>query len=343
MSDSKLVLHAGPHKTGSTYLQYRLTKARGALQEQNWEYPKYGILQFNQQRVYAWLAGDTATAGDVDEASFKELLANHARLILSSEDFVNLPRSTLLKLKALLKGFEIQIVLYVRTPVDLWPSHWQELIRHGRDITLLEYLGAQAGWNNIMPAGAMNPYAQAIKFANVFGKESLRIFCYDNMMREGADIFAHFWSNILGLQAPVPYEPPKTINPSQPADKIEMLRNLNQLYIERHRAPAQMKVLKAYQKAQAEVDALPHYDAFKKGFAEHAATVTLSSNQEIFRNRERMLMNNFKMRIENKASEDVLFQQESFERKFSFGERYWVDRFGFRTFVEQIFDKLQFP
>lgn len=340
MNDKTLVFHAGPHKTGSTYLQYRLLRARGALAEQSWEYPDYGIKQYNHQHVYSWLLGNTAEAGEVTETSFRELISSHSRLILSSEDFIYLPQKTLLKLKSLLDGVSVQVVLYIRNPVDLWPSHWQELVRHGRYSTLLEYIGAHAGWTDALETGIMNPLVQARKFSSVFGPDAIRMFCYENLTDQRQDLFEHFWTKILGIDAPPPFEAPKSINASQSTDKTEMLRCLNEIYWDRYKSKPMTKILAAYQKQQKTFEALPEYEEFKRALQEHATMITLNSNQEIFRVRERMLLNNFGKRIENKAAETKLFDRDSFERKIPYAQRYWIDRVGLRPFVETVFERL---
>jgi hypothetical protein len=328
-----IVLHVGPHKTGSTYLQYRLHRARPALAAQGWEYPDYGIIQFSQQRLYFWLAGNLANAGGVTTDTFQALLAKHSQLILSSEDFIYLSGESLQKLRSLLDGFQIRVILYVRSPVDLWPSHWQELIRHGWDVTLLEYIAAHAGWTSTFATEIMDPFVQAKKFNSVFGTDAVRIFCYDNILEDGGDIFEHFWTKILRLRAPVPYEKSSVVHPSQPIETIEMLRCLNEHYIERFKTGPGSTITAAYYNKGRTIEAMPQYEDFKKMLERHSSTITLSSNQEIFRIREQRLLRNCRTQIENKAEENKLFKKPLFTRKVPFMDRYWLDRFGLRSFI----------
>ena len=272
----------------------------------------------------------------MNSTSFLELLSRHDRLILSSEDFIYLTRQNLQALAACLEGFTVQVVLYIRTPVDLWPSHWQELVRHGRDLTLLEYVSAHAGWTSALESAIMDPLVQANKFADIFGKDSLRMFCYENIMDAGRDLFAHFWTDILRIGSPAPFEESRTINPSQPADKIEMLRCLNELYAGQTNARPGTKILSAYQKKQAAIEALPRYEAFRRELEARSTLLKLNSGQEFFRVRESRLLMKFGDRVENAAAPNKLFARPQFERKIPYMARYWINKFGYLDFVRDI-------
>lgn len=331
-----MVLHVGPHKTGSTYLQNRLLKNRETLLSHGWTYPDLGLRQFAQHRIYHWLQGHQAAAGDVTESAFVEMLCAAPELILSSEDFVYLPAERLRRLKSLLPDRDVHVVFFIRTPVDLWPSHWQELVRHGRDDTLLEYLGSFGGWTKVFEPASMNPVAQLTKFADVFGRESLRLICYDNIVQDGGDIFDMFWTHILGLAGSAPPGDARIIHPSQPLHMIEMLRSLNQIYRERSGKSPGDRILAPYQKQRKTIEASAAYDGFKAGFVEHAGTLRLSSRQEAIRVQDRRLMTQFGDLIINKASPDKLYTKDVFERTIPYAHRYWTDRYGFGSYVDMI-------
>jgi hypothetical protein len=335
-----LVLHVGPHKTGSTYLQHRLLNNRAILASHGWDYPEFGLTQFAQHRIYQWLMGNAAAAGDVTEAGVVDMLSRSDRIILSSEDFVYLPADRLRRLHALMPDMDVQIVYFVRSSVYLWPSHWQELVRWGRDDTLLEYLGSFAGWTKTFEASSMNPIVHLTKFADIFGKHALRLICYDNIAQDDGDIFDFFWTHVLGLSDVTPPGSARIIHPSQPLHMIEMLRSLNQLYRERKKASPGDRILATYQKKQKIIEATPAYDEFKAGFIKHAGEVRLSSRQEAVRSQEDRLMSLYGDRIMNKVSPDRLFVKEVFERTLPYAHRYWTDRFGFSAYVSSVLDGL---
>lgn len=340
MTDKTIILHCGPHKTGSTYLQYELKKEQQALAQAGWTYPKYGIVQFSQQKVYSWLSGTLEADAEVNEESFRALLSQHERLIISSEDFIYLSHDRLIKLRNLLLGWRIQIVLYVRSPVDLWPSHWQELVRHGWDATLLEYLANHAAWVGSVDAKIMDPCVQARKFSEIFGRDSIRLFCYENIVDAGDDLFKHFWTKILGIDTPAPVAEERRINASQPGAAIELLRSLNELYIEQRGTSPRNRILAAFQKNKGTVEALSDYAGFLSFINSKSSNILLDSRQEFFQVRERRLVHEFGERIENAESNSRLFNRKFFERRIPYMTRYWVDRFGYRPFIEEVLSLL---
>jgi hypothetical protein len=331
----------GPHKTGSTYLQNRLLKNRDRLRSLGWDYPEFGLRQFAHHRLYHWLAGNEQAAGDITEAGVAALLESSPRLILSSEDFVYLRPDRLQRLKALLPDTAVQIVYFIRSPVDLWPSHWQELVRHGRDDTLLEYLATFAGLTRVFEPAGMNPIAHLTKYADAFGKDALKLICYDNVVQQGGDIFDLFWSQCLGLADAAPPGEQRIVHPSQPLDMIEMLRSLNQLYRENNGKSPNDRILSAYQKQQKGIEASAAYDGFKTAFTEHAAVLQLSSRHESLRTQERRLLNLFGTRIINKDAEDRLYIKDVFERTLTYAHRYWTDRFGMDSYIKMILAGLE--
>jgi hypothetical protein len=337
----KIVLHIGPHKTGSTYLQHRLLKSRAALNAAGWEYPEYALSQFAQHQLYHWLNGNNASAGNVSEAGFKDLLERNPRLILSSEDFVYFLPERIRRLRGLLGDAPVEVVYFLRTPVDLWPSHWQELVRHGRDDTLLEYLAAYAGWTKAVEPSSMNPVAHLRKYADVFGQDALKIICYDNIVSENGDIFEFFWRNVLGLRHLDPPGTARVIHPSQPLHMIEMLRNLNQLYRTRRQQSPRDRVLAAYQKQQKSIEASAFYEGFRAAFAENASEVKLSFRHELVRSLERRVFSMFGDQIINRAAQDRTYVRDNIERVIPYGQRFWADKYGFANYIGMVLDGLE--
>ena len=50
----RLVIHAGPHKTGTSYIQQRLTDNRDFLRQSGWIYPSIGTMGTEGQHVISW-------------------------------------------------------------------------------------------------------------------------------------------------------------------------------------------------------------------------------------------------------------------------------------------------
>ena len=135
------VIHVGPHKTGTTYLQLSFKANRPALQQRGILYPA----------VWDYTAGNPShlplaqklKAGDRDGLAqdFATLLASGAKQVLiSAEDLSNLEIPALQLLQSLVAGSAVKIVFYVRRWSELLPSSWQESIKQGQCWTLPEYM-----------------------------------------------------------------------------------------------------------------------------------------------------------------------------------------------------------
>lgn len=268
------------------------------------------------------------------------LLQPHRTLLLSSENFSYLNLEELHTLKAALPDTDVQIVCFVRTPIDLWPSHWQELIRHGRDTVFMDYIAAFAGWRQTHPANIMNPAVLATKFANVFGEDSLRLFCYDNALRTHGDILDFFVPVVLGITAPIPTAERRQSNASMPLHTVEMLRCLNGEGAGATVAEARA-LIRAYLDQLPTLEQQPDHAAFVAAFEANGALATLDSGHEFQRIRERQFMNRYAGRVENKASPNRLFLQERFSRSIRYGERHWIYRHGMQPYVSELRRQLQ--
>ena len=197
-------------------------------------------------------------------------LSDFSTVILSSEEFIYLQAGQLARLQSILPDFAFEVVFYFRTPVDMLPSHWQELVKHGWDATLLEYLSAFTGWTKTFDARTMNPVVQVAKLSQVFSADNIRIICYDNVIEEQMDVFEHFWRYVLKLPDPVPAGEQRNINPSLPLERIDLLRNLNELYLQRVDKTPSTTVLAAYLRQQSAIEAAASFESFCEAFRSHA-------------------------------------------------------------------------
>ena len=337
MSEKRLILHVGPHKTGTTALQHALFHTRPELGAHGFTYPDIGIKHQGHHSFLTLLGRNTDsinfTAGQVTTE-----LADVDQIILSSEDFVYLDIAQLTALKALLPAHRFEIILFVRSPVNLWPSHWQELVKGGRPDSLIEYLSAMCGWNPAFPQAILNPMMQATRLSSVFGRDAVRMFSYDNMVDAKVDIYDFFWRRVLGIKAPAPVLDRRVRNSSMDGAMTEMLRCLNEAYRAKTSAPINQFVLHRYQRHRQKIEATAEYAAFHEAYLANAGEVLLASNQEFLRHREAELMANFADRIENKAAPDRLHLRPTIRRKITYGRRYWADRFGFGKWIDEVLE-----
>ena len=143
MSLPRYVIHIGPHKTGTTYLQGSFRRLRPELLRRGILYPEFwwqSVRNWSHSRLVEQLTG-----GDCEALSghFNALNASGHRIILiSAEDLSGLEPDHIPMLKSLLGGAPAEIVFYCRRWSELLPSSWQQRVKlGGQTLTLPELFG----------------------------------------------------------------------------------------------------------------------------------------------------------------------------------------------------------
>lgn len=228
-----LYLHIGHYKTGTSALQEYLSNNAQQLRKQGYLYPaaarpkrnktNHGHLSLTVARDHgfvppAWY-GEDISADDAYAAFRNEVdRAPEDRIIVSSEEFVQLallpePKKALDDLKGRLSGFDVQVVLYVREPLSLLKS-WYNQVNKG-----------PVGTRNF-PTFFMNLKPQFLaqeaiwrRFAQAFGEENVTVLTYK---KTGADHVREFLG-ALGCA----HEPRGSFgmtNEAQPISTLELRR-----------------------------------------------------------------------------------------------------------------------
>jgi len=220
---SRLVLHIGPHKTGSTYIQKSLCENRERLEDLGVHYPNLGLGgQYGQHELVEKIRA-------LDEPELGQYLSEFIGAgtnLISSENFDRLKADDLAKLRAALVPLltdppEIHIVFYHRNYADLLPSWWQEEIKHGGVFSFYEFLLPHLlrpfASNLVNPALVLDLYAQ------VFGRDSISIVDYDSARDE---LLLPLFG-LLGVAVPPGIN--EVVNSSMKVELVEVLRVLNGL------------------------------------------------------------------------------------------------------------------
>lgn len=225
---ARYVIHIGPPKTASKYLQSSLFHLRDALLRDGICYPDDWWAEGGHIMHSPLLDQLTGPLPNPDlEAIFRRLNhAGHATVVLSCEGFAGLPTDRLRYFRDQLGGAEVEIVFYVRRWSDRIPSSWRQTIKMGRHETLPEYYAPLM--RDPTKAPNLNYSLVWDRFADVFGRNSLRIVSQTNLAEHKVDLFRHFCTEILGWtgQARVP-EAKLVRNISPDAVDTEILRALN--------------------------------------------------------------------------------------------------------------------
>jgi hypothetical protein len=227
---ARYLIHVGPHKTGSTYLQKGFGRLRGALFELGVRYPMHWSDPGTKSHSYLVRRLKEDDPDLAQEFASLNSSAN-GTIILSSEDIVDLPVEALRRLTHLLGGQSVSVVFYCRRWSELIPSAWQEVVKQGSAQGLPEFLAQHL----INPVGStLVNYDQALaRLSDVFGPENLHLVSYSNLVSSKTDLLHHFLETFINWTEPAgtTYERENT---SLDIRDVELIRVLNALEIARN-------------------------------------------------------------------------------------------------------------
>jgi hypothetical protein len=249
----RYLVHIGPHKTGTTYIQARLDAARDRLREAGVVYPtvwRASATVASHRRLFERIRNRELEAlqGELAEVTDDA----DALVILSSEDLQYLDEREVRVLAGVLRTTEVTIVYYCRRWSELLPSCWQERIKHGDDQPLAEFLlplTAHAHRSTIANYGIVLD-----RYVGVFGLANVRVVSYSNVVDSQLDLAEHFAATFLpplpgGLQPGMTTRPNASLSPVD----IEMVRLLNALG-RRHSGGASATIREWYQQHAGTLD-----------------------------------------------------------------------------------------
>ncbi|MDB6455123.1 hypothetical protein [Falsirhodobacter sp. 20TX0035] len=217
-----ILLHVGPHKTGTTALQRFWQENRDHL-------ARNGVLYPGQDDAHHALAHDLL-GWKVRKFDRDKLLAACAEIecdtvILSSEDFSFLNTDQLRRLRNLLEGHEVRVVYFLRRIPDALYSFWQETIKQGRSATFAEVADGFPA-NQTSGQAFFDPVTQLRGITEVFGHNVLDVFSYDVIRGSRTDILGAFSQRYLTGE--LPHAGLKKKNAAPSLAKIELARQINQ-------------------------------------------------------------------------------------------------------------------
>jgi len=138
----ELVLHIGPHKTGTTSLQQSFLERYGSDKPQKIWYPtpkKNG--PGHAELAWSFYQNADPTSHLLLAKLLNAGLKNGCeKVIISAEDFSHLEDSSIFLLKRHLKGISIHLVATFTPLRKRLTSTWQEMVKHGYDGTIENFL-----------------------------------------------------------------------------------------------------------------------------------------------------------------------------------------------------------
>lgn len=219
-----LVLHVGPHKTATTWLQHNFYNNIKGLEEAGWFYPQTGV---RVRVAHHDISDHPDQIFDDNGAKVRELRRIVAKaaeknldILLSSEGFRNWKPEHLAKLQAIVSPHEMHIVYCVRDPAAMLYSFWAQQVRTGNKLSFPEFSTRQL--ENPERSRILNPLVE-IEVLNAQPGATLSILLYDEIRQQKRDIFDVFVEDILRMPA-LPHSEEARGNERQPLEMTEFMR-----------------------------------------------------------------------------------------------------------------------
>ena len=256
----KYVIHIGPPKAGSKYLQSCLASLRKRLGNIKILYP--GTLMTPQQRATYAALDPLLRAGGPNpalERAFAEMNASDNRLVvLSWEGAYSLPEPAIAYLRSLIgPDSEVAVVYYLRRFSERLPSLWKQEIKAGRTVTLPE--AVVRATRHPLEGVEYNATLSWDRWTKAFGRDSLHIVSLNNLREHKIDLFDHFAHTFLDWKGTARPKRP-TVHEFPDAVDTEMTRTLNALH--RSRASTEAgNIFITYQRLKPELEFGPIFPA----------------------------------------------------------------------------------
>jgi hypothetical protein len=223
-----LVIHVGPRKTATSYLQSNFYRNRKQLLAKGWLYPVVSLRAQNAHHQVVSsrdevLAGEGALFKRLKRAS-DDALRKNDNLLISSEGFRKWGPKDFVKLGKVLGQTDITIAYTLRDPFTLMMSIWGETVKNGRTRSFPDYAARQL--KDPVKSEALNPLAELGPILD-HPKLRLAVLDYEAIRAAGEDIYTAFCRDILGLAGMQPSRD-KPKNFSFPIEFTDYLRALSE-------------------------------------------------------------------------------------------------------------------
>lgn len=223
---SKLFLHVGTHKTGTTALQRYMSDNRAALQRDSVLYPHAGrAADLNSSWGHHQLAA--ALRDNADFTCWSDLareIKDFPRVVVSSEEFSLIAAPRLYgKVTELLRDRDVFPICYLRRQDELLESIYRyHVLALGETRPIMEFASRVNG------RLAFLRLTEALSAA--FGRERLILRIYHKEEIK-SDVIGDFLS-CIGLEKPSPdyKRPPSVVNPGLTRHGLDLMREANREY-----------------------------------------------------------------------------------------------------------------
>ena len=195
----KYIIHIGPMKTGSTYLQRCIVEAAEVLAAHGIYYPRE-LADEKHHVVHTpiLVAARNETQFEPMRAEFARLnKADHRAILLSNEYFAFLKPPAIDRLRRMIGSDDVRIVYSCRRWSDRIPSMWFQSLFSGGTQTLPEFYAQLI--SNQTEEQDIDYTIVWQRWADAFGRSALAIFPFSSIADSGAGVFTRFCADVLDL------------------------------------------------------------------------------------------------------------------------------------------------
>jgi len=196
----QIVLHIGPHKTGTTYIQHQFQNYRDKLLESGWLYPDVGCPP--QMAAHHDLAHASEKYLTQNTKPLADLRDQGKNLVFSAEGFCMWGPNKYQKFQDVVRGDKVTLVYYMRDPYEVFYSYWKEEIKQGLVTSLPEKF--MEHFNDPFKSRMLNPLLDIARYKKLGSDFEVKLLPYDALLRDRLDIFQTFTSNALKLKDEFP-------------------------------------------------------------------------------------------------------------------------------------------
>jgi hypothetical protein len=240
MSEKRLIIHPGFHKSGTTALQESFALNRPLLRENGIFYPPIGSKAHHRvawaltQRPWGWSkrGGEKTPEKYWDRMSSRINGAKEETVILSSEFFSEIDGERIRKIRSEIKGRDIQILFTLRPLAKLLPSSYQQYLKYGITIEYEDWLHAildKPGESKVSPTfWKRHSHGKVVaRWVDIFGKSNVTLL----IVNEAQPTFLFDEINkFLNLPTGTLNAAPSGSNRSLTMEEISLLLELNRQF-----------------------------------------------------------------------------------------------------------------
>lgn len=252
----RVIIHAGPQKTGTTYLQTALTALADRLAADGIRYLRTaggGTLR-NTYRTPIAESLARRPLPDIAKEFVEARAAGVQTLLISSEKLAGLDARILAPLRDATRLDAVEVVFYSRRWSDRLPAQWSQFVIGGVAKTLPDWLDGE------LSRGLQSPYLNNARlwqrWADLFGRSAIRLVAYDVLAATRTPLLEHFLRDVVGWSGDTSLGDARLRSrPRFSMIETELLRAINthaQALGKRHHHSARMAPIRKLRRADGE-------------------------------------------------------------------------------------------